>query len=82
MSTANPRRLSWNDRLLFAHDCEGCGNKIKKAEDHYQVSMGTQGDVLLPLGQTFYYHESCLDPYMLIVWLQEGQAVSISRHTE
>jgi hypothetical protein len=75
-------RLLWHDRLLFAHDCEGCGEKIKKAETHYVVSMGTSGDVLLPLGQIYYYHESCFDPYMIVVWLQEGQAVSISQHED
>lgn len=81
MSTGS-RRLSWNDRLMFLHDCEGCGVKIKKAEPHYRVSMGTQGDILLPVGQTFYYHEACLDPFMITVWLQEGQSIGISSHTD
>lgn len=82
MSTTSSLRRRWNDHIFFAHDCEGCGVKIKKAETHYQVSMGTQGDVLLPIGQTFYYHEACLDPYMIVVWLQEGQAVAISKHDD
>ena len=80
MSTNGSRKLSWNDRFFTAHDCEGCGKKIRKAEMHYQVALGTFGDVVLPLGQYLYYHDACLEPYMIIVWLQEGQAVAISQH--
>lgn len=64
------------------HVCEGCGREIPYDEEHYSVSFGTSGDVLLPLGQVLFYHKNCLDPYMITIWLQEGQAVAITNHTD
>lgn len=78
--TLNINKGMWRSKAL--HDCIGCGKKILKAEDHYSVSFGTSGDVLLPLGQIKYYHTACLDPYFITFWLQEGQAVTISSHQD
>lgn len=82
MSTDNKHQKSGYSGLHNIHDCEGCGESIRRGEGHYLVAFGLSGDELVPLGQQYFYHTECLDPYMITIWLSDGQSVSIALHKD
>ena len=73
---------SWYTQTGGVHSCEGCGEKILKSEPHYAVLIGVSQNTIVVPERTVYYHRSHLDPYMITLWLQEGQTVSISHHVD
>jgi hypothetical protein len=66
------------DSFTPSIDCEGCGGAIKTWEPRYTVQFALV-ESLESVTRLDYYHETCLDPTMLLMWLSEAGAVIISR---